>query len=268
MAWSLKRWAGRASIGFLMLVFLSACSNSGGLRSASEAVSSSAAENPARARAKAHTELASQYFQAKNMAVALEEVAIAINSDPDYAPVYNIRGLIQMYLKENEAANENFQKALSLAPGDPEINNNYGWFLCQTDRERESFKYFIAAVKNTLYQTPEKSLVNAGLCSLKINDLKGAEDYYQKALAMGRSNQAVLLPLAHLEYKKGDFLEARHYLAEYHRRSVPSSESLWLGIRVEKKLDNRSAEADLSTQLRRRFPESKEARDLRRGNFE
>ena len=118
MAWSLKRWAGRASIGYLMLVFLSACSNSGGLRSASEAVSSSAAENPARARAKAHTELASQYFQAKNMAVALEEVAIAINSDPDYAPVYNIRGLIQMYLKENEAANENFQKALSLAPGD------------------------------------------------------------------------------------------------------------------------------------------------------
>lgn len=241
---------------------------SGGMRSASEAVSSTATENPARARAKAHTELASQYYQARNMAVALEEVGIAREADPSYAPVYSVLGLIQMYLKEMDAADENFRKALNLAPNDPEINNNYGWFLCQIGREKESFKFFTSAVKNTLYQTPEMSLVNAGLCSLKINDFKGAEDYYQKALAMGRNRQTVLLPLAQLEYRKGDYLEARHNLAEFHRVSVPSAESLWLGIRVERKLENKSAETDLTAQLRRRFPESKEARELRRGNFE
>ena len=251
------------------LLFIGGCASSGGgMRSASEAVSSAATESPARARAKAHTELASQYFQNKNMAVALEEIAIAIEADPAYAPVYNVRGLIQMYLKENDAADENFRRAIQLAPGDPEINNNYGWFLCQTGRETESFSYFVAAVKNTLYQTPEKSLVNAGLCSLKINDVKGAEDYFQKALAMGRGGQSVLLPLAQLEYRKRDYYEARHYLAEYHRVAVPSAESLWLGVRVERKLDNKSAETDLTAQLRRRFPDSKEARDLRRGNYE
>jgi type IV pilus assembly protein PilF len=252
----------------LALTLVGCGASSGGMRSASEAVSSTATENPARARAKAHTELASQYYQARNMAVALEEVGIAIDADPSYAPVYSVRGLIQMYLKENEAADENFRKALTLAPGDPEINNNYGWFLCQIGRERESFKYFLSAVKNTLYQTPEMSLVNAGLCSLRINDFKGAEDYYQKALAMGRNRQAVLLPLAQLEYRKGDVLEAQHHLVEYHRLAVPSAESLWLGVRVERKLENKSAETDLSAQLRRRFPESKEARELRRGNFE
>jgi type IV pilus assembly protein PilF len=261
--------AGSYFLGVFFALSLVACSTSpGGMRSASEAVSSTATENPARARAKAHTELASQYYQVGNMAVALEEVGIALAADPSYAPVYSVRGLIQMYLRENEAADENFRKALMLAPGDPEINNNYGWFLCQIGREAESFKFFVSAVKNTLYQTPEMSLVNAGLCSLRVNDFKGAEEYYQKALAMGRNRQAVLLPLAQLEYRKGDFLEAQHHLAEYHRLVVPSAESLWLGVRVERKLDNKSTEGDLSAQLRRRFPESKEARELRRGNFE
>lgn len=240
----------------------------GGMRSASEPVSSSASDSVPRARARAHTELASQYFQARNMAVALEEIGIAIEADPSYAPIYNVQGLIQMYLLENDAADENFRKALSLAPSDPEINNNYGWFLCQTGRERDSFAYFMAAVKNTLYLTPEKSLINAGLCATRINDLKAAEQYYQKAIALGRNNQAAYLPLAQLEFKKGDLLEARHYLAEFHRVSVPSAESLWLGIKVERKLENRSAESDLASQLRRRYPDSKEARELRRGNFE
>ena len=255
---------------FVLVGSVLGCSStgSGGMRSASEPVSSAATESQGRARAKAHTELAAQYFQMFNMAVALEEVAIAISADPTYAPVYSVRGLIQMYLKENEAADENFRKALQLAPGDPEINNNYGWFLCQTGRERESFKFFTAAVKNTLYQTPEKSLVNAGLCALNLGDLKGAEEYYQKALAMGRNRQVALLPLALLEYKKADYAEVVHLLAELHRLSVPSAESLWLAVRAERKLGNRSAETDFATQLRRRFPESKESRELRRGNFE
>lgn len=252
----------------LVLLLVGGCGGSGAMRSASEATSAASPDTPERARAKAHTDLASQYFQNKNMAIALEEVGIAIDADPTYAPVYSIRGLIQMYLKENDAADENFRKALNLAANDPEINNNYGWFLCQTGREPESFKFFMTAVKNTLYQTPEKSLVNAGICAARINDLKGAEDYYQKALATGSSGQGVYLPLAQLQYRKGDFHEARHYLAEFHRTSVPTAESLWLGVRVERKLDNRSAETDLAGQLRRRFSESKEARDLRRGNYE
>lgn len=264
----LRRLLPILSFGVTLLLVGCASTDSGGLRSASEPVSSATKEGQGRARARAHTELAAQYFQNQNMAVALDEIAIAIAADPTYAPVYSIRGLIQMYLKENEAADENFRKALSLAPSDPEINNNYGWYLCQTGRERESFKFFTAAVKNSLYQTPEKSLVNAGLCALRMNDLKGAEDYYQKALAMGRNRQVALLPLAQLEYQKGEYAEVVHLLADFHRLTVPSAESLWLAVRAERKLGNRSAETDFATQLRRRFPESKESRELRRGNFE
>ena len=101
-------------------------------------MSKTPAVGDARNRAKIHTELASLYFENANMAVALEEVRIALAADAGYAPAYNVRGLVHMYLRENGAADESFRRAVALAPGDPEVNNNYGWFLCQTGREREA----------------------------------------------------------------------------------------------------------------------------------
>jgi len=257
------RWA----MALLVASLLAGCATDS-LRTHGEPEKAAAAETKARQRARAHVDLAALYFQERNMAVALEEVAIAIDADPTYAPAYNVRGLVQMYLKENGPADENFRKALDLTPIDPEINNNYGWFLCQVGREQESFKYFMAALKNSLYKTPEISLVNAGLCSVKINDLKGAEEYYQKALLMGRNRAVVLVPMAQLEFRRGDFPEAMHHLEEYHRLAAPNAESLWLAVRAERKLGNRRAENEYATQLRRSFPDSREARDLRRGSYE
>ena len=48
-----------------------------------------------RTRAKLHTELGSLYFQDGNMAVALDELRIAIEADSDYASAYNVRGLVR-----------------------------------------------------------------------------------------------------------------------------------------------------------------------------
>ena len=56
--------------------------------------------NDARTRAKAHTELASAYYELGNLGVALEEVRIALAADPNYAPAYNVQGLVYMDLKE------------------------------------------------------------------------------------------------------------------------------------------------------------------------
>ena len=39
-------------------------------------------------------------------------------------------------VKENDE--EAFRKALSISPDDSDTLNNYGWFLCQTKRERET----------------------------------------------------------------------------------------------------------------------------------
>ncbi|MCJ7838846.1 MAG: type IV pilus biogenesis/stability protein PilW [Burkholderiales bacterium] len=135
-----------------------------------------------RNRARIHTELASAYFERGNMGVALEELRIAISADPTYAPAYSVLGLVHMDLRENDVAQQNFAKALDLSPNDPDINNNYGWFLCRTGREEKSIAYFLAALKNPLYNTPARSYVNAGLCSINLNDGRDAINFFERAL--------------------------------------------------------------------------------------
>ena len=254
------------ALAFLLFGALSGCATDGP-QTSSEPISQASATGK-RNRAKVHTELASLYFQNGNMAVALEEVRIALSADSSYAPAYNVRGLVHMYLKENEAAEDSFKRALDLASGDPEINNNFGWFLCQTDREKEALGYFMAAVKNPLYSTPDKSYVNAGMCAMQSNDYKAAEDYLQKALRLGRNTAAAQIQLANLRYRMQKYDEARELLAALHQEAVPSAESLWLALRVERKLGDRIAESGFANQLRRNFPDAQETRDLKRGNFE
>ena len=257
----MKRW-----VILFLAVIVAACSGGGSRKD--ESHSSLTPGTDARQRAKIRTELAASYFVEGSHAIALDELATAIKADPSYAPAYSVRGLVQMRLGENVAAEDDFRKALELGPNDPEINNNYGWFLCQTGKEKESFAYFMLAIKNPLYQTPEKSWVNAGLCAMRLRDYKQAEDYFHRAYRPGKAGYIALYPLALLDYERGSYTQARGWLAEFHRVQNSTAESIWLALRVERRLGDKSAEASYSSQLRRRFPDSKEARDLRLGNYE
>ncbi len=223
-----------------------------------------------RARAKIHTELGSLYFQDGNMAVALEELGVAIAADGSYAPAYNVRGLVRAYLRELGPAEEDFRKAINLAPNDPEINNNYGWFLCDNGKPRQAISYFLNAIKNPLYNTPDIAYTNAGSCALKAEDIEGAENYLNSAIRLnGSANLVARLHLANLQYRKSNLGEARRILAEALRAmEPPSAEALWLGLRIERKAGNRDAESGFAAQLRGRYQESKEYQEFLKGNFE
>lgn len=221
-----------------------------------------------RTRAKLHTELASLYFQDGNMAVALDELRIALDADAGYAPAYNVRGLVRLYLREMSLAEADFKQALRIADSDPEINNNYGWFLCQIGREKESITYFRRAIANSLYQTPERAYLNAGLCSQKAGDLVSAEDFFQKTLRFTPENPQALLQLASLNYKRGNDEAARKLLLTALRVVDPNAEMLWLALRLERRMGDSSAEKNYAIQLRRKFPGSPEYQEFLKGNFE
>lgn len=221
-----------------------------------------------RNRARIHTELASAYFERGNMGVALEELRVAIAADPNYAPAYSVLGLVHMDLRENEVAQRHFERARGLSPNDPDINNNYGWFLCRTGREEQSIAYFLAALKNPLYKTPARSYVNAGLCSLGKDGGRDAVDFFERALRSDPDNLLALLNLASVQYKRGQLEVARGLVGRFNRLVEPSSESLWLALRIERKLGDKAAENSLATQLRRRFAGSAEYQDMLNGRFE
>ena len=219
-------------------------------------------------RAKLHTELGSLYFQNGNLIVALEELTIAISINPNYAQAYSTRGLVLYQIKELESAEKDFKRALSLDERDPEISNNYGWFLCQTGKEKESIAYFQRAMKNSLYQTPEIAYLNAGTCYIKLDELGLAEESIRKSLRFSPENPQALFQLATISYKRGNYDAARKHLTEAVRLTDPSAEMLWLLLRVERRLGNSSSESSLSAQLRRKYPDSPECQELVKGNYE
>lgn len=221
-----------------------------------------------RERARAHTNLAAAYYELGNVAVALEEIRVALASDSSYAPAHNVQGLIHMDLKENAEAESSFQRALRLTPNDPDANHNFGVFLCQTGREALGVKYLLTAVRNPLYATPEKSYTQAGFCALRRKDDAEALQNFDRALKLQPNYLAAMMPLARLRYQRGEVAEARNLVVQYNRLVEPSAESLWLGVRIERQLGDRTAETGLAEQLRRRFPGSREYQSLQKGVYE
>ncbi len=231
-------------------------------------VSQQVAVGDARQRAKAHTDLGMLYLREGRLAVALDEARLAIESDPGYPLGYNLLGLVRMYLKEEKAAEDSFARALRLAPTDPEINNNFGWFLCQSGREQQSLSYFETAAKSQLYATPTKPLTNAGICSLSIKDDKGAEEFLLRALRVDSTNSDAQFLLADICYRTGRLAQARNRLAEVHKMNEPTAQTLWLGARIERKMGDRQEEMRHVNQLRRKFQESREYQLLMQGKYE
>ncbi len=257
---------------FLSAALLAACTTTGsgpdsgsGVR---QPMSAQAPVNEAQQSAKVHTELGSLYLLDGRIAVAQEEARAALAVDSSYAPAHNLLGLAHMMLNEPRLAEENFNKALSLAPGDPEISNNFGWFLCQNAREQRSIEYFMVAARNPLYTTPTRPYTNAGICSVRLKNDKAAEEYLMQAVRLNPTNTQALFWLADIAYRQGRYMEARQWLLDIEKMQEPTVELVWLALRTERKLGNREAELRYAAQLRRRFPGSNELRQFNQGHFE
>jgi type IV pilus assembly protein PilF len=225
-------------------------------------------ESAERVRARIHTELAANYYEIGNIAVALEEVKEALRGDPSFGPAHNVAGLIYAQLKEDRLAEGSFKRALSINSADPDAHHNYGMFLCQRKREKEAIQHFMLAVRNPLYLTPDRSYVNAGVCARRGGDAAGAAEFFLMALKVRPNQPQALYQMADLSYARGEYNEAKSYLDRLTRAAPSTAEALWLGVRVERRLGDRNSEASYALQLRNKFPNSNEARALIAGQYE
>lgn len=273
----MQRWkVGAQGAGLVLAAsVLAACvTTQGGASSAEvngpavQAMSQQAPQTEERQRAKVHTDLGSLYVQDGRFAVALEEARIAQSADPGYAPAYNLQGLVHMFLGDKAQAEDAFQRALSIAPQDPEINNNYGWFLCQTGRAADSISRFRMVYRNPLYQTPTKPYTNSGICLLKMKDYKGAEEHLNIALRLDPSNTQARYWLAESYYQSDRLGEARQQVADLGRMIDPTVEVVWLGARIEHKAGDREAELKYTTLMRRKFQDTLQYQNMIQGRFE
>jgi type IV pilus assembly protein PilF len=222
----------------------------------------------ARYRSEIHADLAANYYSRRQYDIALDELKIAATSDPKYVQTYNLFGLTYMELGEDRLAEENFAKALRMAQSNPDINNNYGWYLCNRKREKDSIAYFLTAAKDPLYQQPHKPLNNAGICSRRIGENADAEEYFRRALRIAPDDPNIHLQLADLNYSRNNLAQAKLHLTRVMEVPNPTAEILWLAVRMDRKLGDRNGEASNALKLRQRYPESKEAKLLKSGKYE
>jgi type IV pilus assembly protein PilF len=258
------------SVFVTALAVLAGCASNGAgsggeLKTASDAT---AAEK----RAAIRMQLAVGYYQQGKHEIALDEVKQAIAADPDNAEAYGLRALIYTAMGQLPLADENYRTALRLNPGNPDLSNNYGSFLCQSlNKPAQALPYFDAALRNPAYQSPLSALVNAGVCSIRSRNFQAAERYLLDAVRYNPDLQATNAGLARIYYERRDYGRAGFFinrLIETSKLDTLSADALWLAMRVQRKLGDRSHEASLAAQLRRRFPGSPEYAAFERGAFD
>jgi type IV pilus assembly protein PilF len=224
--------------------------------------------NNAETSASVHTQLGSDYFSHGRTDVALEEARKALQASSDYAPAYHLMGLVYVELEQHALADEAFRHALSSAPGDPDFNNSYGWFLCNRGRVPEAMSHFATAINNPYYRNKSWPYTNAGRCLLNNKNVAGAEIQFSKALTTDPGNSEALYWLAEVSYRRGAWQRAHDMLTQYHQRFGPSARSVWLGLRAARRLGERHAEASYTEQLRSRFANSPENALMMQGKYE
>lgn len=217
-----------------------------------------------RARAQSHTDLGAAYYQQRQLEIALNEFTAAVKIDPNFGMAYNGLGLVHSALGQDALAEQNFKRALQLEPNNSESHNNYGSFLCSRNRIDESIKEFIAAVRNPLYATPAVAYINAGICSLRKQDIKNAETYFQNALQVEPLAVVAAYQLASIQFKRNEVTAAKTTLQNA-VLSQPTPEVLWLAIQIARKLGIKNDEASYTLQLRRQYPDSEQAKLLAGG---
>ncbi|MFH0129627.1 type IV pilus biogenesis/stability protein PilW [Variovorax sp. EL159] len=218
-------------------------------------------------RARLRMELASGYFQNGQTTVALDEIKQALVADPNYADAYNLRGLVYMRLEDAGMAEDSFRRAIAINPRDPNIRHNYGWLLCQQNRYGDAAQQFTEALAVPGYTDRAKTLMTQGVCELKAGLRPQAERSLMQAYELDAGNPVVGFNLASVLAQREEWSRAQFYIRRVNNSPSASAETLWLGIKIERKLNNREAVAQLGGQLQRRFPQSREASAYERGNF-
>jgi type IV pilus assembly protein PilF len=261
--------AAASVVALALACLLAACAHSG---AGSRELKTASDQTVTEKRASIRIQLAVGYYQDGKYEIALDEVKQAIAIEPTNAEAYGLRALIYTAMGQLPLADENYQHALRLAPGNPDLANNYGAFLCQSlGKPTQAMPYFDTALGNRAYRTPVSALVNAGMCGIRNGQFDTAERYLLEAVRYNSALQAVNAGLARIYFERRDYQRAGFFinrLIETSKLDALSADALWLALRVQRKLDDRTQEASLAAQLRRRFPGSPEYAAFERGAFD
>jgi type IV pilus assembly protein PilF len=268
------RQVGSLGVAALLLALVGCAQTAGAPATTAAAVASGrepiteSDEPEARKRARIRVELASGYFEQGQTTVALDEIKLALGADPTYAPAYTLRGLVYSRLNELPLAEESFKRAQQLSPRDPDVLHHYGLFACQQGRYQQAVELFQQALVSPVYGGQAKTLMAKGICQVRAAQFAEAEGSLARSYELDAGNPITAYNLAALQFRRGDYPKAQFTIRRLNNSELANAETLWLGIKVEQRMANTEAMAQLAQQLSRRFPDSREWASYQRRAFD
>lgn len=211
---------------------------------------------------KSSVELASAYYAAGQFSTAQEVLAPALAADASNVQVLGLAGLIAGELRDDARAREYFATALRLAPENADLNHNWGVYLCKRGDPAGAMSYLQKAIAAPGNPRPANSLAAGASCLVRLGRDDEALQYLTAALRFDALHAHALIGLADLQVRRGSDAEAQATLNRLSKVAVPSAESLWLHVRVARRLGRSSDEQLYASDLRSSFPESPQAAQL------
>jgi type IV pilus assembly protein PilF len=250
-----------------LLLGLTACAARPG-QTAGDEVLTESDEPDARKRARLRHELATVYFENGQTTVALDEIKQSLAADPAYGPAHVLRGLVHMRLNNERMAEESFQSALRIRTDDPDALHNLGWLRCQQAQHAQGIGFFARALAVPAYSGQARTWMAQGVCQLHMGQHAEAERSLRRSHELDSAHPVPSYNLAVLLHRRGEDQQARSFIQRLNQSDLANAQTLWLGVRVERRLHNTGAMDQLARQLGQRYSQSPEWALYQRGAFD
>ncbi len=176
-------------------------------------------------------------------------------------------GLAYYYQRvfEFDKAETYYKKTIKQDSDNPDYLNAYGAFLCKARKDYDgAVSYFMKAIDKPEYTSVGESYENAGFCSLEGGDQTQAELYFQKAMTFNPRLVRPLYGLALMAFESGQYNKAESFLLRFEGKSKPTADSLLLGYKIGRRLNDRFSMESYGEKLMQLFPDSEQASTYRR----
>jgi type IV pilus assembly protein PilF len=175
------------------------------------------------------------YLQRKDIARAKQKLLFALKQDPNLPEAWYSMGYFLEATGDKVEAKKYYLHAVTLAPNQGAVQNNYGTFLCRNGEPKAAIQHFLLAVKDSDYLDTGAAYENAGLCALDIPNRNLATTYFNQAVRQDPNRPMSLMELAQLSYKQGNYSEARSWLDSFLAVSPPTPASNLLSSQIAHK---------------------------------
>lgn len=213
------------------------------------------------AAARNRVAIAAEHLKSGENEKAQQQLRRALEADPKSPEAHNLMAVLLERDGDVKGADREYRKAIRLREGFSQAHNNYGSFLFRQQRYKDAIKQFALATADMGYAYRAQAFEGWGRSAYRLGDREATAQALARALRLDPNLAIATLLTAELQYDEKNY-EAAHGLYKRYLQltsEVPqTAQSLWLGIRLERRFGNRDALASYELALKRLYPDSPE----------